>query len=856
MELKAYQERVMEEVGAYLNALAAARTAVPDYASQEAWRAVKGGMLPAPRRTGTGADLPTVCLKVPTGGGKTLLATQVLGAAYKTLLPARNGAGLALWIVPSDQIYKDTLKALKDREHPYRQGLEYALSRRVEVWEKNEIARLTPVQMASALNILLLKLQGTNRADKETLKFFRDSGGSIPAHFPPEDDPQAHRALKERIPNLDMLAEDDRTGTFLAKTSVANLVRLNAPVVILDEGHKWTSKLARETVEGFNPTLVVELSATPPKGEANELCTVTGAELLREQMIKLPINVSNSGQQRWENCLTEARDKREELARLGREYYATGKLLIRPIVLVQVVRTGKDQRGPGVIHSEEVKEYLIQRLSIPSQNVKIKSSDKDDIEGIDLMAEDCPVEWIITKSALQEGWDCPFAYILVSLNNTQSKLSMTQLVGRVLRQPFVEKTPFPELNESYVYCLRQRAEAVVQDVRAALEKEGYEGDAASVMDRSEGGGAASTQTATMQEKFRKVYRQPFEGRIFLPRFCVRGEQRDGEQGGGDEELDYFRHLLNAVRVEEFDYEAVADWDFTDDLAAAWEQFYRIHLNQDGDALMPLDIRDKPQAAGETDAQIRAWLVANLELDWFSARQMRPVVERICERLPQMTGQLTFIRFRLLEKTRGLILQQTDVQTERRFRALHEEGRLFFFLHCVECRFEIPRMVERRRLRPLLRGDFSPLQKNLFDYQPDEDNDYEKSVALYLDNRPEVLWWYRNIVGRDEFSIQGYKRYRIRPDFVVQQGEGEAPKPTVLVVESKGKQLKGNLDTEYKRHVADYFTKVGQEVTWQELGEGFDKHCFRFQILDQGDYADRDWRDDLNRMLQLPQGELP
>jgi len=147
-------------------------------------------------------------------------------------------------------------------------------------------------------------------------------------------------------------------------------------------------------------------------------------------------------------------------------------------------------------------------------------------------------------------------------------------------------------------------------------------------------------------------------------------------------------------------------------------------------------------------------------------------------------------------------------------------------------------------------------KNLFDYQPDEDNEYEKSVALYLDNRPEVLWWYRNIVGRDEFSIQGFKRYRIRPDFVVQQGEGEAPKPTVLVVESKGKQLRGNLDTDYKRRVADYFTKIGREVTWQELGEGFEKHCFRFQILDQGDYADRDWRDDLSRMLQMPQGETP
>jgi len=849
MELKAYQERVMEEVGAYLNALAAARTAVPDYASQEAWRAVKGGMLPAPRRTGTGADLPTVCLKVPTGGGKTLLATQVLGAAYKTLLPARNGAGLALWIVPSDQIYKDTLKALKDREHPYRQGLEYALSRRVEVWEKNEIARLTPVQMASALNILLLKLQGTNRADKETLKFFRDSGGSIPAHFPPEDDPQAHRALKERIPNLDMLAEDDRTGTFLAKTSVANLVRLCEPIVILDEGHKWTSKLARETVEGFNPTLVVELSATPPKGEANELCTVTGAELLREQMIKLPINVSNSGQQRWENCLTEARDKREELARLGREYYATGKLLIRPIVLVQVVRTGKDQRGPGVIHSEEVKEYLIQRLSIPSQNVKIKSSDKDDIEGIDLMAEDCPVEWIITKSALQEGWDCPFAYILVSLNNTQSKLSMTQLVGRVLRQPFVEKTPFPELNESYVYCLRQRAEAVVQDVRAALEKEGYEGDAASVIDNSnDASGTKPTRTTRMREDFRSQYGKPFAGRIFLPRFCLRN-------GGDYEPLDYFRHLFANVNIDTFDYASAARWDFTQDLDSAKEQFYRISLSVNEGLLEPNDIVDK-QLILDGDIQARAWLTANIGLEWFSARQLRRIVERLCGLMPSVKDHLSFVRFHLLEKVRGFIVKETDRQTHVIFESLYNDKRISFFLQELDCTFEIPSIIERRTGRALRHYDDSGVQKSLFEDQPDEDNGYEKEVALYLDRNKDVFWWYRNLAGSNDFYVQGYKRQRVFPDFVVQKGDDGVAKPTAFILESKGKHLKGNLDTEYKRDLASYYTKVGQCVTWQQVGTGSEENCFRFQILDQGDYADRDWRDDLNRMLQLPQGELP
>ena len=70
------------------------------------------------------------------GGGKTLLATQVLGSIYSTILEKRNGTALVLWVVPSDQIYKDTLKALRDRNHFYRFSLEHAVSRRVEVWEK------------------------------------------------------------------------------------------------------------------------------------------------------------------------------------------------------------------------------------------------------------------------------------------------------------------------------------------------------------------------------------------------------------------------------------------------------------------------------------------------------------------------------------------------------------------------------------------------------------------------------------------------------------------------------------------------------------------------------------------------
>src|SRR6266567_8314323 len=211
MQLKRYQERVIREVKTFLEALAGQQALGNKHASEDAWDNAKTKFdLPGlyrSRKNGLGRDLPTFCIKVPTGGGKTLLATQVLGSIYQTIFKERNGAGLGLWVVPSDQIYKDTFKTLRDRTNFHRESLEFAVSRRIEVWEKHEIARLTPGQLQSNLNILILKLASTNRETQEQLKFFRDSGGNIVQHFPPEDEPEKQKALKSLIPNLDMLAE-------------------------------------------------------------------------------------------------------------------------------------------------------------------------------------------------------------------------------------------------------------------------------------------------------------------------------------------------------------------------------------------------------------------------------------------------------------------------------------------------------------------------------------------------------------------------------------------------------------------------------------------------------------------------
>lgn len=845
MPLKRYQERVLREVTIFLEALASQQASgSAKYAALEAWDAAKKHFqLPGqyqPRRNGLEKDLPTFCIKVPTGGGKTLLAAEILGVIHRTILKDRNGAGLVLWVVPSDQIYKDTLRALRDRRHPYRESLEFGLSRRIEVWEKHEIARLTPAQLRSNLNILILKLASTNRETQEQLKFFRDSGGNIVQHFPPEDEPEQHKTLKARIPNLNMLAEDETRGEYLVKTSLANLVRVCEPAVILDEGHKATSGLARKTIEGFNASIVVELSATPPK-DANNLVRVSGQELLDEHMIKLPINIANSNQKSWRECLTQARDKRDELAKLAAQHFKTSDKTIRPIVLVQVERTGKDQRDAGFVHSEDVKAHLV-RLGVHESAIAIKTSDTDDIEGIDLLDPGCPVEWIITKSALQEGWDCPFAYVLVSLNNTGSQQSMTQLVGRVLRQPYAERTPFPDLNESYVYCLRRRAADITREVKKALEQEGYEGDAASVIDRSEAGGESATKDGpSIRKQFLAYYRKPFEGKIYLPRFCVKQRNRY-------EALDYFRHLISQVDVEAFDYGSV-NWDVSAILASATDSFYRLTLGQDSIER----IEDREATIIETDDQVQGWLVASLPFDYFSHKQLRSVVERARTALyaatPDLNGKLGLVKFEAREKLVGLIERQTDRQTQEVFEKLYKNGHLSFYLDCIEGRFEIPQQLPVRTTRKLVRDNNDLVQRSLFDWVPDDLNEYEKSVALYLDNHPQVLWWYRNLVGPQNFSVQGYKRNRVYPDFVVQQGRDKKPVASVVVVESKGKHLKGNEDTNYKRSVASYFGKIGRRVSWQKLGKDFQDETFRFQVLDEGEYEDRDWRDDLKKFLE-------
>ena len=250
-------------------------------------------------------------------------------------------------------------------------------------------------------------------------------------------------------------------------------------------------------------------------------------------MIKLPVQVTSFPNAEWQLTLSQAVDELERLDTEAKSFENSTGRYIRPIAVVRVERTGRDQRDTERIHAEDVREYLIQ-LGLPPAAIRVKSAENDELGRENLLSEFSQVRWIITKSALMEGWDCPFAYLLVMLDNTQAQRAITQLVGRVMRQPHAQLTGRESLDQCYVYCNNADVGTVVTQVKDGLESEGLTGLGNEVMgasDTRQGSEPQEIQHQTVQR------REQFQGQeIYLP--VVR--HRDGDKWI---QLNYQAHIL-------------------------------------------------------------------------------------------------------------------------------------------------------------------------------------------------------------------------------------------------------------------------------------------------------------------------
>ena len=836
MELKEYQKKTLEQVKHYLGSLAEFK-AKNEKAIEidrelsinfplKAWEKVIGTTYYS-KKNGLGEELPAFYLKIPTGGGKTILACHTIDLINRIYL--KKQTEIVLWIVPTTQIYRQTLANLRNREHPYRQVLDISSGGRTTVLEKMD--RFTKLDVEENLVVMLLMLPSASRRNKEVLKVFKDSG-SFGEFFPLEDDGEGNEKLLKEFPNLDYFGNENSFYGRIVKTSLGNTLRVLRPIIIIDEGHKAYSEIAQKTIRDFNPSIIVELSATPPKN-SNILVNISGQALNREEMIKLDMHITNKASLDWKDAILAAVDKRNLLEKRARDYEANTSEYIRPICLIQAERTGKDQRGTGYIHAEDVKEYLIKQCGILEEEIAIKSSEKDDIEGIDLLSKDCPVRYIITKYALQEGWDCAFAYLLTILTNPSSQLSITQLVGRILRQPKARKTKVKELDESYIFCFRQKARDLLENIKRGFEVEGL-GDLAGRVSMDEGDTESVEATKARAIGYREEFKK-FEGRIYLPKFVI--QERESWR-----DVSYEMDILSRIDWSEVNLEALADIPLGE--MRAKEEKVTVGLSKDEKKV----IETKEFTAEEGGLEINKVFVTRQILDiipnsWVAYEIGKKVMDIFLVKYDKktVTNNLVFI----IEELRKYLEKERDRLAEQVFRDLIKRKTLWFFLLSDKGGYKLPNSIRvKNTSKKLVRQDNTPIQRSLFDVIAEEEfNEMEKSVAIYLDEQGKLLWWYRNL-SRQDYYIQGWKKHRIYPDFIFADTDDKKQDDynKIYVVETKGLHLK-NEDTDYKNNVFDFCNRLGQQRDWRELNLEFAKKRIEFQVI-----FEKEWKARINKIF--------
>lgn len=389
--------------------------------------------------------VPYVCLQLPTGGGKTLLASYAAGLAARY---TGRDSTIVLWLVPSNIIEQQTIEALKKPGHPYREALEKAFDSRVAVFGADDIWQIRVKDLEEKTCIVVLTIQ--------TLRIKEEKSDKRNIYRSYEDFAPHFARLPSDIPGM-MRDEDGK-----ALLSFVNILHALRPVVIIDEAHKAVSQLTGEMMRRIHPSCVVEFTATPEAG--NVLWRVYPTDLKREEMVKLPfeLNVHTN----WEMAVASAvaRQRELEVVALRDTDY------IRPIVLFQAQNKNSD------VTVDILREHLIANENIPSEHIAIATGSQRELDDIDLFDPSCPIRFIITVQALKEGWDCSMAYVFCSVANVKSSTDVQQLLGRVMRMPYAKLRSKPELNVAYADVISPSFFDAVEDMKGNLTQMGFDAE--------------------------------------------------------------------------------------------------------------------------------------------------------------------------------------------------------------------------------------------------------------------------------------------------------------------------------------------------------------------------------------------
>ena len=448
MELKKYQKQVLGDLDAYLKSLDEAKglaSAWSDYWSSK-------GLMPP---QGYHDDIPgaaNVCVKVPTGGGKTFIASCALKHIFDHVSVGKTR--FVVWLVPSDAILSQTVANLSNPAHPYRQRINMDFSGKVNVYTKEQLLNaqnFKPFDVQENLSIAVFCYASirANPKSKDDKKIYQENGNLL--------------AFPETYNDPGLKLGDDTPATALLQ-----VIRQFNPVVVVDESHNAKSELSIAMLKNVNPSFVFAMTATPTE-RSNIISYVNARELKKEHMVKLPVIVYNRPDRN--SVINDAVQLRGRLEAKANAAMKAGADYLRPIALFQAQPKTSDDSETF----EKIREKLVGK-GIPVEQIAIKTANKDELAKVNLLSSNCPVRYIITINALKEGWDCPFAYILASLANKTSKTDVEQIVGRVLRQPHAYKYDDTVLNLSFVLSCSADFNGTVKSVVAGLNGAGFSAD--------------------------------------------------------------------------------------------------------------------------------------------------------------------------------------------------------------------------------------------------------------------------------------------------------------------------------------------------------------------------------------------
>jgi superfamily II DNA or RNA helicase len=690
-----------------------------------------------PRYNDQGLEgIPNTCIKIPTGGGKTLVACHMLHSIYEKFEQQKNEKGLVMWLVPTDAIRNQTLTSLRDRKHPYREALDHYFSNNVKVLDIQEALSLKRSDVNDNVCIVVATFGIFRVTDRLRRKAYADNGSLI-EHF--------QNITKNTL-------EKDESGQ--VKYSLMNVINLLNPIIIVDEGHHTKAPLSIEMLKSMNPCFVLEYTATPGD-ESNVIVNITAAELKEENMVKIPIYLTNFA--KWQETIREGVEKRKELEKIAKKEKAE---YIRPITLIQAEL---DKEDPQRIHVKRIRDFLISE-GIAEEEIAIKTGSQDQITGIDLYSSTCPIRHIITVSALKEGWDNYFAYVLISVANIGARVSVEQTIGRVLRLPRAKAKKNEELNVSYVFTSSKNFASAAKELENGLLANGYtRKDIKPLIDN--------------QIQKSNIYKQEIiDNDIRIPYVAV--------DSNSPKIMQFFEDLLG----DHFD---LTKQKISDDIS--------LYYNEDRTQKIDVKEGDELERSRQTRLNIiydfkdftkddlLYWLDRHVLRKEYTQEEKRKffqiVIDHMINTKKYSLPELSKNCYRLKEQ---LELQMKSKESEagrKSFEILEKSGQLLLasVFHKFQQEIEIDNVSDEK------------FNKHLYEMSG-KLNSEELDLALMIDQLENTRWWYRNIEKRDWF-IQGWQSDKFYPDFIVKTNKGN-----YIVIEYKGENLATNVDTKYKNEL--------------------------------------------------------